>query len=152
MKIPLKGDLVITRILPAPRPLVFRAWTEKEHFVRWFGPHSSTMPFCEMDARAGGTLHFCHAFSGSEVWARGTYLEVEPPERIVLAFHFSDREGNRVERPGFPLESTITALFEETNEGTRLTIQHAGLKFDQGEGEGWKEGLDRLEELLQKVA
>lgn len=143
------GDLVLTRVFAAPRELVFRAWTEREHFTRWFGPKESTMPFCRMDARPGGALHFQHHHPGYEdVWAAGVYHEVAAPERIVLVMWFSDAEGSRVERPGFPREMTFTVTLAEHPEGTRMTIRHAGLERDQGEVQGWTEGLDRLAGLL----
>lgn len=145
------GELVITRVFDAPRELVFRAWTEPEHFARWFGPRGSTTPFLTMDARPGGILHFCHRFPEREhedVWAKGVYLEVAAPERVVFGIHFSDPAGNRVERPGFPAEMRIAATFAERGGGTEVTIRHAGLEKDQGEVQGWTESLDRLAEEL----
>ena len=44
--------LVIERIFDAPRELVWRAWTEPEHFMRWYGPKGMTLPTCEIDFRA----------------------------------------------------------------------------------------------------
>ena len=144
------GELVLTRVFAAPRALVFRAWTEPEHFARWWGPRGSTLPFCRLDARPGGTLHFCHRFDGGmeDVWVRGVYGEVAEPERIAFTCWFSDPDGNRVERPGFPAEMSIALTFAEHPEGTRLTARHAGLVADQGEVQGWTESLDRLEEHL----
>ena len=52
-------ELVITRVLDAPRSLVFKAWTEPEHFVRWWGPNGFTTPYCKMDVRPGGVFHYC---------------------------------------------------------------------------------------------
>lgn len=143
------GDLVLTRVLDAPREMVFRAWTEPEHFARWFGPASSTVLVAAMDARPGGVLHFRHSFPDYEdVWVRGVYREVAAPERVSFTCHFSDPAGGRADRPGFPAEMTITATFAEEGGRTRLTIRQAGLVEDQGEVQGWTEGLDRLAALL----
>lgn len=143
------GELVVTRLLDAPRELVFRAWTEPEHFARWWGPAGSSLPFCALDARPGGVLHFCHRFPDHpDVWVRGEYLEVAPPERVAFACWFSDAEGNRVERPGFPAGMTIRVTLRAQGGGTLLTARHAGLDEDRGEVQGWTESLDRLAALL----
>ena len=144
------ADLVVARVLEAPRELVFRAWTEPEHFARWWGPAGSSLPFCTLDARPGGTLHFCHRFPDHpDVWVRGEYREVAAPERLSFTCWFSDAEGSRVERPGFPPEMTIlVTLDEHGGGGTLLTARHAGLAEDQGEVQGWTESLDRLAALL----
>ena len=145
------GDLVITRDFGAPRELVFRAWTEAEHFARWFGPRGATLPFCRLDARPGGRLHYRHHFQGGEmddVWVAGFYREVVAPERVSFTAFFSDEAGNRVERPGFPAEMAITVTLAEHGGVTRLTARHTGLVTDQGEVQGWSESLDRLAEHL----
>ena len=49
-------EVVITRIFDAPRSLVFKAWTEPEHMVKWFGPKDFTATIIENDVRSGGLL------------------------------------------------------------------------------------------------
>jgi uncharacterized protein YndB with AHSA1/START domain len=143
------GDLVITRVFHAPRELVFRAWTEPGHLARWFGPHGGTLPFCRLDARPGGAMHYRHRLDdGQEVWIGGFYRDVRAPERLAYTCWFSDADGGRVERPGYPPEMTIALTFDEHPEGTRLTARHAGLPEDRGEVQGWMESLDRLAALL----
>lgn len=156
-----KGELIITRLFNAPREKVFEAWVDPDHFKNWFGPHDSTMPTCRIEARPGGTIFFCHHFEGGnavfkgerDIWIKGSYLEVVRPEKLVFALHFSDEAGNRVERPGFSsMESRIEVTFKGMGKQTEVVIRHTGLKADQGESEGWKQGLERLEEMLkQKV-
>lgn len=142
-------DLVLTRVFAAPRERVWRAWTQAEHFARWFGPHGTTLPFCTLDARPGGVIHFqhCHA-NGDEVWVKGVYREVAAPERLVFDAGFSDAGGNEQERPGFAKTMRITVTFADEPGGTRVSIRHAGLRVDQGESQGWAESLERLDGLL----
>jgi uncharacterized protein YndB with AHSA1/START domain len=143
------GELLMTRVYEAPRELVFRAWTEAGHFARWFGPRGTTLPFCKVDARPGGTLHFLHRHAnGDDVWVGGVFHDVVAPERIAFGTWFSDAAGGRVERPGFPPEMTITVTLAEHAEGTLVTIRQSGLLADQGEVQGWRESLDRLSEHL----
>lgn len=140
-----EGTLVLERTFSAPRARVFAAWTEAERFARWFGPAGSRLEPCRLDARPGGTLHYRHRFDDHEdVWVRGTYLEVRPPERLVFTCHFSDEGGARRDRPGFPGEMRIEVELVEAGGGTRLFIRHAGLDADRGEVQGWTESLDRL--------
>ncbi len=149
--------LNIERLFDAPRDLVWEAWTQPEHFTRWFGPREATMPSCRMEARPGGTIFFCHHFDGGnavfkgerDIWIKGSYLEVVRPERLVFTVHFSDKDGQVVERPGFSRESLIEVTFQESGSQTEVIIRQTGLKADQGESEGWRQGLDRLEELLK---
>ena len=51
-------EVVITRVFDAPREQVFRAWTEPQHFKRWWGPKGFTTPACTIDLRPGGSHRF----------------------------------------------------------------------------------------------
>lgn len=145
------GALVITRVFGAPRELVFSAWTQPEHFGRWFGPMGSTMPVLRMDARPGGGLHFQHQHQDyPDVWVAGEFTEVAPPERLAFTCWFSGPDGGREPRPGFPGEMTIAVAFDAVAEGTRVTVRQRGLERDQGEVQGWRAGLDRLATLLAR--
>jgi uncharacterized protein YndB with AHSA1/START domain len=145
------GELVLERVYPAPRALVFRAWTQAEHFAQWFGPRGATLPFCRLDARPGGTLHYQHHFPDyPDVWVAGVYDRVDAPEHVSFTCWFSDQGGGRVDRPGFPGEMRIAVTLAEQAEGTRVTIRQEGLVTDQGEVQGWAESLDRLGEHLKQ--
>ena len=51
-----KREVTITRIIDAPRELVFKAWTDPKHMAQWWGPRYFTNPICEMDVRPGGAI------------------------------------------------------------------------------------------------
>ena len=53
-----KEDLVVTRIIDAPIELVWKAWTDPEHVMKWWGPKYYTCPFCQIDLREGGKYIF----------------------------------------------------------------------------------------------
>jgi uncharacterized protein YndB with AHSA1/START domain len=82
---PSERELVMTRVVDAPRTLVWEVWTRPEHVPHWLlGPEGWTMPVCEIDLRPGGTWHFVWRRSdGTELEMRGVYREVVPPERLV---------------------------------------------------------------------
>jgi uncharacterized protein YndB with AHSA1/START domain len=135
--------LVIARVFDAPREPVFRAWTEPALFARWFGPHGTVMPFCEMDPRPGGGLRFCYLLPNGDVHRIvGRYREVVKPERLVFTESFTDERGTLIERSGFPLVALLTVTFAEQGGRTRLTIHHAGV--DWRELPGWTTSLTRL--------
>ena len=70
------ADLSFSRVIDAPREVLFNVWTDAEHFAQWFGPRHAVLPFCRIDPRPGGALHFCHRLrDGTEVWVKGTYRE-----------------------------------------------------------------------------
>ena len=49
-------DLVLERLLNAPRRLVWEAWTNPEHLKRWWAPKPYETTECEMDLRPGGVF------------------------------------------------------------------------------------------------
>src|SRR5688572_29632086 len=90
-------DVEITRIFDAPPELVWKAWTEPEHFMRWWGPKDFTSPAAKMDLRVGGKYLACmRTPEGQDMWSTGTYREIVPLERIVYTDSFADAEGNVV--------------------------------------------------------
>lgn len=143
-------DLTFRRRLPAPRALVWAAWTEAERFSQWFGPHGATMDPCELDLRVGGRLFFCHRHPEiGEVWVRGEYLAIEAPRRLVLQFGFANPDGSEGQREGFAGKSRVEVILEDDGDGgTAMTIRHTGLAVDQGESEGWRQSLERLDAFV----
>lgn len=153
-----RKGLVVTRMFDAPRGLVFRAWTQAEHLVHWWGqPNGATMPYCKVDLRVGGVLHYCvHLPEGQVIWGKGVYREIVEPERLVIADYFSDEKGNVIEPPpGLPKETLIVATFEEDGGRTRVTIEHIGVEQASERNQelyrqGWAESLDRLADHVKK--
>ncbi|OGG00862.1 MAG: hypothetical protein A3F83_01400 [Candidatus Glassbacteria bacterium RIFCSPLOWO2_12_FULL_58_11] len=153
-------ELVITRIFDAPRELVFKAWTEPEHFVQWWGPKGFTTPHCTIDPRPGGVWHCCmRSAEGKDIWCKGVYREIVAPERIVCTDCFSDEEGNLVEPAQYgmsdwPKETLLTVTFTEQGGKTKLTVHHAvplSLAERMGAPQGWNSSLDRLADYLEQA-
>ena len=113
-------ELVVTRIIDAPRTLVFKAWTEPEQVARWWGPQGFVTTYCDMDIRPGGAFRCCmRSPSGTDHWKRGVYREIVEPERIVFTFAWEDADGN----PRHELLTTVT--FTGLGARTRLTLHQA---------------------------
>ena len=96
-------ELVATRLLDAPRDLVWRAWSEPEHLARWWGPDGFRNTFQELDFRPGGRWRFVmHGPDGTDYRNESVFVEIAPTHLIVLdhsaprfrlAFHFADEGG-----------------------------------------------------------
>ncbi len=150
--------LTITRVFNAPRSLVFKAWTEPERVMRWWGPKGFTLPFCTIDLRPGGVCRYdMRSPEGQDFWSQGVYREIVEPERIVCTDTFADEQGNVVSpehygvSPDWPVEATIRVTFTERAGKTRLTLDHfplpAGRERELCE-QGWDESLDKLADYL----
>ena len=145
--------LVISRIFPAPRQLVFKAWSTAEHMKRWFSPETYTVPEAQIDFRAGGVCNICmRSPSGQEYWSRGSYLEVSPPDRLVFKTVVADGGA-----PKFTAHTTVT--FAEEGSGTRMTVHQAYEIHDasarmsvDGAPQGWRTTLDKLERELERMS
>ena len=154
----MQQELVITRVFDAPRELVWKAWTEPDRLMQWWGPKGFTAPVCEIDLRVGGKYLNCmRSPEGKDYWSTGVYREILAPQRIVCTDSFADEHGNVVPathygmRPDFPLEMLVTVTFEEQEGKTTMTLRHVGLPSEMSElaGAGWNESFDKLAESLR---
>lgn len=154
-------DFTITRDFDAPRELVFRAWTDCDHFSHWFGPKDFTTPHCSIEPRPGGTwTSSMRSPEGSEFWSSGTIVEIDEPSRLVVDEGFSDEHGNRISAQEYgmsddmPSEERMTLTLEEHRGRTRLTVRQ-GIPTDvaerNGAPQGWQETLDKLDSYLREL-
>ena len=78
-------EIVISRVIGAPRELVFEAFTEVRHLSRWWGPEGFTTTTRAFEFRVGGEWHFVmHGPDGTDYQEWISYTEIVPPERIAL--------------------------------------------------------------------
>lgn len=153
---PLKTDreVLITRVFDAPRELVFRAWTDREHLLRWYAPNGCQIDFRSFDFREGGRFHSCiRTPSGQDCWCIGEYLEVRAPERLVFRMQMADAEGNAVTSTAagkgsdWPEQTTVTIVLEGVEGRTKLTLHQTvseELAKRTGAYPSWLQMFDRL--------
>lgn len=151
-------ELVISRTFDAPREVVWRAWTEPERIMRWWGPKGFTAPVCTIDLRVGGRYLNCmRSPEGQDFWSTGEYREIVPPKRLVCSDSFADEQGNVVPAthygmgPDFPLELQVTVTLEEDQGTTLMTLRHVGLpagEMSEMCKTGWNESFDKLADSL----
>lgn len=151
--------LTIIRNFDAPRELVWKAWTEPEHFKKWFGPKNFTCPFCKIDLKVGGRYLSCmRSPEGMEFWITGEFREIIYLKRLIYTDSFADENGNEVPASQYGMpgdwssELIVTINFEDINGKTRMTLSHTGIP----EGEishqttaGWNEMFDKLADILK---
>lgn len=148
-------ELVLSRVLAAPREKLFRCWTEPALLTRWFTPPPYTTTHAELDVRPGGSnLVIMRSPEGQEFPNRGVYLEVVPHERLVITDAYV-RAWEPAEKPFM----TIVLTFEEAGEGrTRYTARvlhwsaadreaHEKMGFHTG----WGIATDQLENLARSL-
>ena len=76
-------DFVISRVLDAPRGLVWKCFTDPEHMNQWWGPKGATVTVSKMELRPGGTFHYrMETADGAEIWGKMLYREITPRDRI----------------------------------------------------------------------
>jgi uncharacterized protein YndB with AHSA1/START domain len=152
VSLPSEREIVMTRVLDAPAPLVFDAFTKPELIRRWLlGPDGFSMSVCDVDLRVGGKFHYVWRkdADGKEFGINGTYREIVPPARIVYGENFDE--------PFYPGEAQVTTALAEKGGATTVTMTMA---FDTREirdgaiESGMESGIvasyDRLERILQE--
>ena len=159
-------EFAITRVFDAPRERVWRAFTESERLIHWWGPKGFTTTHAAVDLRPGGRFRYgLRSPEGQDMWGRFVYREIAAPERLVAIVSFTDENGDVIRHPWsptWPLEMLSTVSFAEDDGKTRLTVRwtpHAATSeerrtFDDGHDsmrQGWTGTLDQLEAYLAKA-
>lgn len=145
----LERALIVTRVLNAPREMVFKAWTDPKQLMQWWGPTHHPAVHIEMDVRSGGRWRNClRSEAGVELWHHGVFREVVAPSLLVFTFAWEE-EGER------GIETLVTITLEDLGGKTKLTLHQTPFQSDaerDGHGEGWSSTFGRLGEYLESKA
>jgi uncharacterized protein YndB with AHSA1/START domain len=137
--------LQMKRVLPAPPSRVFKALTEPDDLVHWWGPNGFTTPGIELDLRVGGVYRFAmQPPDGDLFYLTGEFREIDPPARVSYTFRWEDPDPDDRE--------TLVTL------SLRSLGDDAELEFTQGEfatearrelhENGWTDSFARLQGVL----
>lgn len=148
---PSDREVVVTRVVDAPRRLVFDAMSNPKHVPQWLtGPEGWTMPVCEIDLRPGGAWRYVYRQpNGAEMTLQGSYREVAPPERIVSTESWGPEWPETIntlvltEAAG---QTTITMTIRYPSQEARDAALRSGMK------DGMDQGFARLDGLLASLA
>lgn len=148
-------DLVLERVLKAPRTRVWEAWTKPDLLQQWWCPKPWRVPECRIDLRPGGELYtLMRGPEGEEHTVSGCYLDIVEGRRLVFTLALQKGFRPVVVEGMFRFTADIT--FADTDDGHTLykahlmhaapadRDEHARLGFH----EGWGTAATQLEELL----
>ena len=107
-------EIVVARVIDAPRELVFAAFTEQAHIEQWWAPQDATTH--EMDVKPGGIWRYSQpARDGSQYAFKVAFIELDKPARLVYDY------GTDAANAPDPVRTTVT--FEEEGGKTKVTLQ-----------------------------
>ncbi|UUV31412.1 SRPBCC domain-containing protein [Amycolatopsis roodepoortensis] len=135
------ADLTITRLLDAPRDLVFRVWTDPDHLAHWWGPTGFTATSCTVNLAEGGKWRICMSNGETDLWASGVYHEIVPPERLVFSFAWEEPAGFRGH------DTLVTVTLSDLDGKTEMAFHQAIFETvadRDSHAEGWQSCLSRL--------
>lgn len=145
-------ELLITRLLPAPRELVFEAWTDPDQLTRWWGPDGFTINTETVDVRSGGIWRYVmYGPDGEGYQNEIRYREVLEPQRLDYS-HGSGEEND-------PDQFEVTVTLNDSSSGTMLTMtllfptvaERAKVVEEYGADENVNQTLDRLVDHLETM-
>jgi uncharacterized protein YndB with AHSA1/START domain len=147
-------ELVINRLIDAPREKVYRAWTEPKLLKQWFAPLPYTTPVAEVEVRTGGAnLMVMRGPDGKDLPLPGVYLEVVKNERLVFTDAYT-KAWEPSEKPFMTVVLTFEDVGGKTNYTARVlhwTVADRETHEKMGFHEGWGQCTDQLEALVAKL-
>ena len=157
-----ENAVVIERRFEAPVELIWKLWTDPEHFAAWYGPDGATIPVAKMDVRVGGARLVCMEVSAPsgqmQMWFTGEYLDVVENKRLVYTESMSDGQGNVMTAADMgmpdshPTTTEVRVELEDIDGGTRMVLTHSGIPADSPGAAGWAMALDKLESHVARTA
>jgi uncharacterized protein YndB with AHSA1/START domain len=135
----------ISRTVGGPLDAVWKAYTEQEPLMQWFGPSGFSMPFSKFDLRPGGEFHYClRTPTGFEMWGKWIFLQIEAPHVLSMLVTFSDAKGGLTRHPmsaAWPLQTQSTTTFAaQGDDKTYITIAWQPHESDADEIAAFKAG------------
>jgi uncharacterized protein YndB with AHSA1/START domain len=113
---PSDREVIFSRVLDAPRNLVWKVWTHPRHLHEWFGPEGFTATTYEFAFEVGGVWRFTmHGPDGTDYPTVIVFREIDAPSRIVY--------DNGWDLPGAPLDFTVDVTFDADGDKTRFSLR-----------------------------
>jgi uncharacterized protein YndB with AHSA1/START domain len=147
IEFPNELEILITRAFDAPIQLVFDVFTKTEHLRRTLAPFGEEMKECTFDARVGGSYHYVFvADDGRDMSFRGTYLEVQPPTRIVNTWLYE----------GWPDAEAVESVDLHETDGVttvtwRLVFRDEAGRDHMTKFDGIEANFDNVEDYLRSL-
>lgn len=148
-------DLVITRLLRAPRRLLWRAWSEPALLAQWWCPKPWTTEVRAFDLQPGGAFHtFMRGPDGGTSDNPGCFCEVVPKERLVFTTMLS--AGWRPQSAWMPFTASISMADEGSGTRYEARVMHPddatrARHEELGFHDGWGTVIGQLEALARTL-
>ncbi len=145
------GELMLSmeRVLPAPPPVVFTAFSEANELANWWGPEGFTIPSLEFRARVGESYRIeMQPPEGDSFHLTGEFREVDPPARLAYTFEWEPPNPDDV-------ETLVSLSFEDRDGSTEVGHTQGPFKTEERRAlhrDGWTESFDKLERFLSAQA
>lgn len=145
-------EIILSRVVSAPRELVWKAWTDPKHVDAWWGPNGFRNETFQMEVKPGGMWRYImHGPNGMKFPDRVKYVEVHAPERLVYE-HGEDVDND-------PMRFDVTVVFIDRNGSTEVimhsifptAVQRNMVVEQYGAIEGGKQTLARLDGYLKSA-
>lgn len=142
-------ELIMSRVVSAPRARVWEAWTKPEQMAQWFAPKPFTLVVETMDFRDGGKFKMAmKSPDGSAFPFHGTYRDISAPSRLSWTGAFTG-----------PVDQMTTVVeFEDLGDKTKINVRQTfhvmtpEIEFaTKGAKQGWTMTLDQLQEFTEKA-
>ncbi len=160
-----KPELLIDRTFNAPRPLVWRAWTDPELLARWYGPGVETV-IHGYDLRPGGEWRNEMKFGDKSDLSKMVFTEIVEPERLVWRHHSADRDWNIAANPMMPnWPKTLLTTVTFTDKGASTDVRFVQTPVDATDDEiatfaqmapnmsgGWGKGFAVIDDILAELS
>jgi uncharacterized protein YndB with AHSA1/START domain len=156
---PQKQDLIMTRVFDVPVEEAWKAWTEPQYVMRWWGPDHFTCPSARINFQEGQSSIVCmrapKEFGGQDFYGTWTYTRIVPLQRIEYIHTLSDKDGNEIDPgsmglpPDFPQGQRNVVAFKTVGDNrTEVTVT----QFDWTPGSMMEMGKMGLSQSLGKLA
>jgi len=150
-----EAGLLITHVFNAPRTLVFKAWTEPERLVQWWGWEPFKVSIAKLDLKAGGTFHYSiQTLEGEHLWSKHVYHLIKVPERLVFISSFSNESADITPSPKsniWPREILNHLTLTEHKGKTKLTLRRAPLNASQEELETFNNSFNSIKQEFKQI-
>lgn len=144
--------IIMTRSFKAPKSLVWKVMTEREHVARWWGLRNATIEILAHDFRVGGAWRYRQEYGGGEpaMIFYGTYTDIQPTSTYTNSFGIEGMYGDdglhethALEERGGVTHYTSTSRFG--------TMEARDAMAASGMEAGSRETFSKLDDLLAEL-
>ncbi len=146
------GDdpILVNCYFASPPAKVFRAWTDPDIVMKWFGQTPNSLYSASIDLKLGGVWRFIKMKDAEKsIGFEGQYQDIQPGEKLIFSWSHVTEHANG-ERDASPY-SRVEVTFTAKGNGTDVRLIHSNVRSEdarRGIGGGWKAAFTHMEDVL----